>query len=111
MAAADGGHDIRLKEEDVAAAAEPQAVSQIDRDGGVMARKTTGVLVTAFVLLVSAAAMWFVSQDRPLRRDLIVAIGSDDESVRRVIGLSGDTVEIRDGEVLVNGEVLSEDAR
>ncbi|WP_338429976.1 signal peptidase I [Synechococcus elongatus] len=34
--------------------------------------------------------------------------GYDDAFIKRVIGLPGDTVEVRDGRVLVNGKVLNE---
>lgn len=45
------------------------------------------------------------------RGDVIVFLFPDDPSasyVKRLIGLSGDTVEIREGQVIVNGEELKE---
>jgi len=45
------------------------------------------------------------------RGDVVVFLFPDDPSasyVKRLIGLSGDTVEIREGKVIVNGEELKE---
>ncbi len=47
----------------------------------------------------------------PLRGDIIIFKFPDDESIlyiKRVIGLPGDTVDIHDGSVFVNGEALEE---
>lgn len=47
----------------------------------------------------------------PKRKEIIVLaspIGDDYESVKRVIGLPGETVEMRDKKVYINGEMLYE---
>ena len=46
-----------------------------------------------------------------IRGDVVVFLFPDDPSasyVKRLIGLSGDTVEIREGKVIVNGQELGE---
>lgn len=48
----------------------------------------------------------------PNRGDIIVLEAPDSpekDYIKRVVGISGDTVEIEDGEVYLNGEVLEED--
>lgn len=48
----------------------------------------------------------------PKRGDIVIFKYPDDETasyVKRVIGLPGDVIEIKDGHVTVNGEVLEED--
>lgn len=49
----------------------------------------------------------------PLRGDIIVfnapTAGSDKPFIKRVIGLPGETVSVRDGQVLINGRTLDED--
>jgi signal peptidase I len=48
----------------------------------------------------------------PSRGDIIVLEAPDSpekDYIKRVVGISGDTVEIEDGEVYLNGEILEED--
>lgn len=50
--------------------------------------------------------------DTPQRGDIIVFRYPDDESrlfVKRLIGMPGDTVEAKDGDLYINGEVIQED--
>ncbi len=61
-------------------------------------------------ILALRTSYWFSS---PERGEIVVFRYPDDPSgdtlfVKRVIGVGGDTVEVRNGEVLVNGEVLDE---
>lgn len=61
-------------------------------------------------ILALRTSYWFSS---PERGEIVVFRYPDDPSgdtlfVKRVIGIGGDTVEVRNGEVLVNGEVLDE---
>ena len=61
-------------------------------------------------MLALRTSYWFSS---PERGEIVVFRYPDDPSgdtlfVKRVIGVGGDTVEVRNGEVLVNGEVLDE---
>lgn len=61
-------------------------------------------------ILALRTSYWFSS---PERGEIVIFRYPDDPSgdtlfVKRVIGVGGDTVEVRNGEVLVNGEVLDE---
>lgn len=61
-------------------------------------------------ILALRTSYWF---GEPERGDVVVFRYPDDPTgktlyVKRVIGMPGDTVEVRGGEVLVNGEVLDE---
>lgn len=61
-------------------------------------------------ILALRTSYWFSS---PERGEIVVFRYPDDPSgdtlfVKRVIGVGGDTVEVRNGEVLVNGEALDE---
>lgn len=61
-------------------------------------------------ILALRTSYWFSG---PERGEIVVFRYPDDPSgdtlfVKRVIGVGGDTVEVRNGEVLVNGEVLDE---
>ena len=61
-------------------------------------------------ILALRTSYWFSS---PERGEIVVFRYPDDPSgdtlfVKRVIGVGGDTVEVRNGELLVNGEVLDE---
>lgn len=61
-------------------------------------------------ILALRTSYWFSS---PERGEIVVFRYPDDPSgdtlfVKRVIGVGGDTVEVRNGEVLINGEVLDE---
>ncbi|MBK8936063.1 MAG: signal peptidase I [Chloroflexi bacterium] len=51
-----------------------------------------------------------LSADHPQRGDVVVVdvTGLDVPLIKRVVGLPGETVEIRDNQVWVNGRVLSE---
>lgn len=71
-----------------------------------MARKTFGVLLT--VLVIGVATVWLLdSNETQLTRGMIVeSPGNEGTSVKRVVALPGDTVEIQDGRVFVNGEAL-----
>ncbi len=59
-------------------------------------------------ILVSKADYW---QQEPKRLDVVICRYPDREDtyVKRVVGLPGDTVEVRKDEVLVNGTALQED--
>lgn len=75
-----------------------QVVLQLVR---VSDRSMLPVLQPGWTVLVNNTAFW--AQD-PLRGS-IVSVGSPEGLVfRRVFGVAGDTVEIRDGEVLLDGE-------
>ena len=58
--------------------------------------------------LALRTSYWFSD---PQRGDVVVFEAPDDPDtlyVKRVIGVGGDTVEVQDGEVLVNGQVQDE---
>jgi hypothetical protein len=76
-----------------------------------MTRKTMGAVLIALVLGV--AALWITdSRDTRLTRNLVIETTGDDGTfVKRVIGLPGDILEIRDGRVFVNGEPVPNDIR
>jgi signal peptidase I len=70
-----------------------------------------GAVLIALVLGV--AALWIAdSRDTRLTRNLVIETTGDDGTfVKRVIGLPGDILEIRDGRVFVNGEPVPNDIR
>ncbi len=59
-------------------------------------------------ILVSKADYW---QQEPQRRDVVICRypGREDTYVKRVVGIPGDTVEVKQEVVLVNGTALHED--
>lgn len=60
------------------------------------------------LILVARWSYWFRSPDRG---DIVVFRGPNDESrdlVKRVVGLPGEQIEIVNGQVLVNGQMLPE---
>ncbi len=59
-------------------------------------------------ILVSKADYW---REEPQRLDVVICRypGREDTYVKRVVGIPGDTVEVREDVVLVNGTALSED--
>ena len=59
-------------------------------------------------ILVSKADYW---QQEPQRLDVVICRYPDREDtyVKRVVGIPGDTVEVKEDVVLVNGEALTED--
>lgn len=61
-------------------------------------------------ILAMRTAYWF---DSPQRGDVVIFRFPDDPTgktlyVKRVIGVPGDTIEVRDGQVLLNGQVQEE---
>jgi signal peptidase I len=64
-------------------------------------------------LVLGVAALWITdSRDTRLTRNLVIETTGDDGTfVKRVIGLPGDILEIRDGRVFVNGEPVPNDIR
>lgn len=61
-------------------------------------------------ILAMRTAYWF---DSPQRGDVVIFRFPDDPTgktlyVKRVIGVPGDTVQVRDGQVLINGQVQEE---
>jgi signal peptidase I len=63
---------------------------------------------TGQFIVVNRLAYWFTE---PTRGDVIVFHNPEDpahEFIKRVIGLPGDTIRIQNGEVYINGKVLSE---
>lgn len=61
-------------------------------------------------ILAMRTAYWF---DPPQRGDVVIFRFPDDPTgktlyVKRVIGVPGDTIEVRDGQVLINGQVQEE---
>ena len=45
----------------------------------------------------------------PARTEIVVFHGEDKELIKRVVGIPGDILEIKDGSVYINGEKLKED--
>ncbi len=67
-------------------------------------------IMTGDRILALRTSYWF---DTPQRGDVVIFEYPDDPTgntlyVKRIIGRGGDTVEVRNGEVLVNGEALEE---
>ena len=70
------------------------------------------ILEIIAAILLAAAFSWFFCRSSPKRGDIIAFRTSEDKKasihIKRVIALPGETVQIKDGQILINGEVYNE---